>query len=44
MPVDQGWGLVERAIGNEGRVIIVGNGLKRLMAFATFGLVIEQGL
>jgi hypothetical protein len=36
--------LVKRANGNEGRVIIVWNGLKRLMAFATFGLVIEQGL
>jgi hypothetical protein len=34
--------LIEVSISNEGGVIIIWNGVKRCMAFATFGLVVEQ--
>jgi hypothetical protein len=36
--------LVESAIRDEGGVIIVRNGMKGCMAFATFGFVFEQSL
>jgi predicted methyltransferase MtxX (methanogen marker protein 4) len=36
--------LVESAIRDEGRVIIIWNGMKGCMAFATFGFVLEQSL